>query len=638
MCAIAGLIGTHPVNARAVEAMTDLMAHRGPDDSGIWKSTDGQVALGHRRLAIIDTSDGGHQPMVAGQQVLTFNGEIYNYLEIAEELKASGGTLQTTSDTEVLLAAYRQWGPDCLKRFNGMFAFAIYDGEKQRLFCARDRYGEKPFLFHAREDHFVFASEFKALFAIEEVTIRVDTERLVQFLYHPTQGLDDDCSTLFDGIQQLLPGHYLDLDARTMQWTTGRYWDCHPDKDIAKLSEGEVHARFRELLTDSVRLRMRSDVPLGSCLSGGLDSTAIVCLARRLLGTDTAYDSFTGRFPGTDADEGEWATLAMQTSDATGHEIAPTQEAFRNELPDFAWHNELPVGSASQYAQWCVFRLAGEQGTTVLLDGQGADELLGGYEQMFQPYLESLSAAGEKERIAEEGPLIRDRYPMALNNAAQQAGQALPHPIRHSLAGLLGRGSDFSFGLKSRYARNIRRSDREVKTPAGYHPLTRKLYVESFHTHLPVLLRYGDRNSMAHSREVRLPFCDHRLAEFALSLPAPYLMGGAETKRLLRRSLAGILPEAIRLRWNKQGFLPPHAEWFRDGLLDDTRTIIQSADFQASEMWRPGWWNAVLMRFQGGESHLATMLWRPFYEDAWRRHFLRRVEQQPKYPIFATSG
>ncbi|MDA0239277.1 MAG: asparagine synthase (glutamine-hydrolyzing) [Proteobacteria bacterium] len=638
MCAIAGLIGTRPVNVRAVEAMTDLMAHRGPDDSGIWKSPDGRVALGHRRLAIIDTSDGGHQPMIAGPHVLTFNGEIYNYLEIAAELKTLGIRLTTTSDTEVLLAAYRQWGLDCLKRFNGMFAFAIYDGEKQKLFCARDRYGEKPFLFYAGEDRFVFASEFKALFAVEGIPIHADTQRLVQFLYHPTQGLDDDSATLFDGIQQLLPGHYLDLDIETMQWTTGRYWDCHPNADLAKLPEGDVQAWFRELLTDSVRLRMRSDVPLGSCLSGGLDSTAIVCIARRLLGADAAYDAFTGRFPGTDADEGEWAKLAVQSSHATRHEVVPTQESFRKELPAFVWHNELPVGSASQYAQWCVFRLAGERGTTVLLDGQGADELLGGYEQMFQPYLDSLSAAGEKDLIAQEGPMIQARYPLALNNAVQRTGQALPQGIRHSLAGLTGKGSDFSFGLKSRYAQSIRRSDRAVETPHGFHPLTRKLYVESFHTHLPVLLRYGDRNSMAHSREVRLPFCDHRLAEFALSLPAPYLMGGAETKRLLRRSLDGILPEKIRLRWNKQGFLPPHADWFRDGLLDDTRATIESTDFQTSEIWRAGWWKDVLKRFQGGETHLATMLWRPYYEDAWRRHFLRRVEQQPKHPIFATVG
>lgn len=638
MCAIAGLIGTRPVNADAVKSMTDLMAHRGPDDAGLWKSVDGRAVLGHRRLAIIDTSSAGHQPMVIGQQVLTFNGEIYNYLEVAAELRSSGASLETASDTEVLLAAYRQWGSDCLMRFNGMFAFAIYDGDRQRLFCARDRYGEKPFLFHAMQDRFAFASEFKALFALEDVPIRPNTARLVQFLHHPTQGLDDNDATLFEGIHQLKPGHSLELDLKTMRCKTERYWDCRPRKELSNLSEQDAQAQFRELLTDSVRLRMRSDAPLGSCLSGGLDSTAIVCLARQLLGTDVPYDAFTGRFPGTDADEGEWADQAIIASGASAHEVAPSQASFRDELPDFVWHNELPVGSASQYAQWCVFRLAGDHNTTVLLDGQGADELLGGYEQMFQPYLESLSESGATERINQETPLIQTRYPMALNSTVQRAGQALPQSVRHAIAGITGKGSDVSFGLRSDLARHIRHDDSTVDTPAGFHPLTRKLYVESFHTHLPVLLRYGDRNSMAHSREVRLPFCDHRLAEFVLSLPAPHLMGGAETKRLLRRSLTGILPSAIQQRWNKQGFLPPHGEWFRDGLLRDTQTVIQSTDFQTSSIWRPGWWKHALKRFERGETHLSTLLWRPYYEDAWRRHFLHRVERQPKQPIFANAS
>jgi asparagine synthase (glutamine-hydrolysing) len=358
-----------------------------------------------------------------------------------------------------------------------------------------------------------------------------------------------------------------------LTWRIARYWDVQPDTSVATLSETDAQRRFRDLLTDSVRLRLRSDVPQGSCLSGGLDSSAVVCIARQLLGDDTPYDTFTGRFPGSKADEGEWAEEIIRAAHTQSHVAEPKPEGLLAEIADFAWHNELPVGSASQYAQWCVFRLAKQAGITVLLDGQGADELLGGYEQYFEPYLESL----EPQRRADERARIAARYPLGLSTPRQRLSRRLPRRAAHGLAGTIHTGSDAAFGFAWPVAERMYRSVAKPDGRSSFHPLAAALRHDMMSATLPVLLRYGDRNSMAHSREVRLPFCDHRLAEFVFSLPPAHLMGGAETKRLLRESLAGILPEKIRTRWNKQGFVPPQVDWFRGALGPAVRCDVVDA-------------------------------------------------------------
>jgi asparagine synthase (glutamine-hydrolysing) len=632
MCGIAGLIGDRPVNRDAVAAMTALQAHRGPDDSGLWTSDDGRVVLGHRRLAVIDPTPAGHQPMPSadGRFTLVFNGEIYNYVEIADRLEREGVRLRSRGDTAVLLEAFRRWGPRALESLNGMFAFALWDGATQTLFCARDRFGEKPFLCAHGNGFFAFASEYKALLALRELPVAVDRVRLARFLHRPSVGLDDERDTVFAGIRQLLPGELLALDARTMRVETSRYWSATPDPDAARLSDTDAAARFRGLLTDSVRLRMRADVPQGSCLSGGLDSSAIVCLARRLIGDDAPYHVFTGRFPGTPADEGAHARAVIDATGATAHEVSPTPDGLVAELPAFAWHNELPVGSASQYAQWCVFRLARENGVTVLLDGQGADEMLGGYEQFFRLYLAERRAAGED--VAAEAQAIAARYPQALAGRRESLSRALPPGLRRALARLADRGSDVTFGMARDVAARVSAAERDADTR-----LADAFRRETFVEHLPVLLRYGDRNSMAHSREVRLPFCDHRLAEFALGLPARLHMGEAQTKRLLREAMRGILPETIRTRWNKQGFVPPQALWFRGALARLIDETIADPAFGRDGLWEPRWWHGAVRRFRAGDTSLAATLWRPLIESAWRRHFVDRVRAMPKQPVFAAA-
>ncbi|CAN0517202.1 unnamed protein product, partial [Laminaria digitata] len=382
MCGIAGIAAYSAVNPDAVPAMMSRLGHRGPDGDGIWQSQDRRVVFGHTRLAVIDTSDAGAQPMLdpSGRVALVFNGEIYNYREIALKLRDEGVALRSTCDTEVLLQAYMVWGRAMLAELNGMFAFCIHDSRDQTLFCARDRFAEKPFLFAATDRHFAFASEYKALFALSDVAVDVDETRLMRFLADGRTGLDGGSETAFHGVRQLRGGEYLMLDLRAMDLRIERYWSPLPDPQAAEMSFTDAVGEFRNLLSDSVKLRLRGDVEIGSCLSGGLDSSAIVCLAREILG-DQPYHVFCGRFPGTAADEWEYAEQIIRHTGATPHVSEPTAPDLLSRIGEFAWFNELPVSSTSQFAQWTVFESAKGVGVTVLLDGQGSDELLGGYEQ-----------------------------------------------------------------------------------------------------------------------------------------------------------------------------------------------------------------------------------------------------------------
>ena len=631
MCGIAGIAGLSPVNPAAVQAMTDLMTHRGPDGEGIWQAQDRRLSFGHRRLAVLDLSQQAAQPFQSpdGAYCITYNGELYNYLELADRLKQGGSVFHTSSDTEVVLEAYRQWGEDCLMEFNGMFAFAIYDKRRNVVFCARDRFGEKPFLFVERPGLFAFASEYKALFTLEGVNIDIDQHALLRFFNSPAAGLDHHRLSVFNGIQQLLPAEKLRLDLNDLSWQAERYWHGEPSRQATEIPPEEAVANFREMLTDAVAIRLRSDVPVGSCLSGGLDSSSITCLSRQILGDREPYHVFTGRFPGSPADEGAWADRVVTATHTIQHETSPSAESIARDMGDFIWLNELPVDSASQYAQWCVFKLAAENGVTVLLDGQGADEILGGYEQYFAAYLRSQTTTDDVER------LIRERYPLALSGVDQQWKTSLPFWLRRSLAHTLGRGSDLKFGMGKEFAREIASSQNQS---AGTETLHQTLHQDACNGFLTTLLRYGDRNSMAHSREVRLPFCDHRIADYVFSLPEDLIMGSAQTKYLLREAMRGILPEPIRTRWNKQGFLPPQAQWFRDGLLDMAEDIFNSLDFARNPLWDTKWWQHAAQRLRKGEDALAVQLWKPFISQLWLNLFVKRVKELPKIaPLKADS-
>lgn len=627
MCGIAGIATLRRVNETALRAMTDLLAHRGPDGSGVWLSPDHNLGFGHRRLAIIDVSENGAQPMrdAHGKLTITYNGEIYNYLEIRGELQKAGASFQTQSDTEVILEAFRAWGEACVTKFNGMFAFAIHDSATDTVFMARDRFGEKPLLFTSQAGVFAFASEYKSLLSLTCVRPDIDQARLLRFTLDPTHALDQERQTLFDDIQELRPGETLSLSLRDLSWTTKTYWILPKLNVDDTRSDEETAEAFHYLLQDSIRIRLRSDVPVGSCLSGGLDSGAITCIANDLGNRDHDYHVFTGRFPDTSADEGTWAKHVVDATGVIQHEAFPTGDGLLNELPMFVWHNELPVDSASQFAQWCVFKRAADERVTVLLDGQGSDEILAGYEQYFAAYLHTQASHGHP--LAAEETEIRRRYPDALSTQDNAWKNSIPIAMKRVISKLVGRGSSPLLGMRADWASRL--SDvANDKSQGNLHDALRKDATNGF---LTTLLRYGDRNSMAHSREVRLPFCDHRIIEMVFTLPPERLMGRAQTKRLLRESMRGILPEPIRTRWRKQGFLPPIASWLQGPLGDDVDAVFNSAEFAENPLWDAAWWQSALRRFRNGETTLATSIWKPYYTTQWHRYFVDRVMRAQRY-------
>ena len=578
MCGIAGILSPAGANPGAVQAMTDIQAYRGPDGEGHWTSSDGRCAFGHRRLAIIDLSEGGHQPMVDVERGLsiTYNGEIYNFVELRDRLLGLGHTFRTESDTEVLLSAYAHWGTECLAELNGMFAFAIWDARREVLFCARDRFGEKPFLYAFAAGAFAFASEAKAVALVREVDLSIDAGVLAAFIEDGHTRIDGGERTLFRGVRQLLPAHAMEVRVagdRTEILRTWCYWSVDVDgrERYGTVDPDRAGSELRELMTDSVRLRLRSDVPVGSCLSGGLDSSSLVCLMRQLEpGVDLR--TFTGRFPGDAMDEGHYAAMVVEQCQTNAFEVAPSPERFAAEADQVYWHADFPIGGTSQFAQWCVFHLASQNGVTVLLDGQGSDELLGGYgNAITAAFLKQLWA--QRERRA----WFRERAASARSNPNMFSWPRLllnrPElgSVRDTLRRHTGRSQVTRETLFQpdwfRSARLEREALWSEELRGDESALSSILWTLSFRTMLSSLLRYGDRLSMAHSREVRLPFCDHRIAEFAFGVPPELLLGDGDVKRVLRLAIRGLVPEGIVTR-PKQGFIPPQNGWLIGPLHD----------------------------------------------------------------------
>jgi len=589
--------------------MSERIAHRGPDGSRI-VVRDHRVGLAHRRLAIIDLSDAAAQPMrsPSGAEIV-YNGEIYNYIELRTELKALGVNFQTESDTEVLLAAYDEWGTACLEHLNGMFAFALYDPRRRMLFAARDRFGEKPFYYHRTPDgRFVFASEIKALLAHPNVPCRPQMRSIFRFLRY--KETDRDPETFFEEIWALPPAHFLTLSVDDGRVELHRYWAL-ADTPIDLSPRAELVERYRDLLADSIRIRLRSDVPIGSSLSGGLDSSAIVGYIARACGVEHQH-TFSARFPGHALDEGRYIGDVVAFTRAEGYEVVAVPDAAA--LARTAWHQEQPFLSLSIFAQWSVMRLAREAGVKVLLDGQGADETLGGYHFYLGAHYRELFRRGRWVRLAREVSAYADQN--GLRRLGALSYYALPVEVaRQAKRFVPARGVAREFAA-------VHGGMQEALPRIYRDELRQALYASATSTMLPSLLRYADRNSMAFSREVRLPYLDHRLAEFAFRLPSEMRLHGATTKLILRDAMREYLPGSVRARLDKIGYAPPQRAWllgplcdFVGDLLDDRRT----AD-------RP-WTDAMQVRgawaaFLGGDPRPESEVLRAVSLELWSRQYL----------------
>jgi len=538
MCGIAGVFQFNDIKVDATKAqlMCDVMAHRGPDGEGAWSNQSNSIRLLHRRLSIIDLSDAASQPMISddASTIIAFNGEIYNYIEIRNELIGLGVSFKTNSDTEVLLKSYLQWGVKCLSHLNGMFAFAIWDDTKQELFCARDRFGEKPFHYYYSDDCIVFASEIKSIKAYLP-NIKIDRLKLQNYLDECF--VMDNTTTFFENINALDPASYLIVSKNKFEKHV--YWNIELKEE--KLSFDESREKFIALFNKSIQLRLRSDVPVGGSLSGGLDSSSIVCTLKEL--DIENMQTFSARFK-SELDEGKWIADVSNKTNYTNNEVWPDPSTFLKELEKMIWHHEYPPGSASVFAQWCVMKLPRTKGVKVLLDGQGADEYLAGYDELKYYALWEHYHKGNFKKFFEERNHFKKHY-----GKNKSIGYAfLIDPLLKL------------FGKK----RNVFKYGHSLKQILKY-------YTEN---NLNELLRYADRNSMANSIEVRLPFLDHHLVEFVFSLPMTHVYNHGKTKYILRESMKNILPDSIYNRTDKIGFAPPQNSWMET---DQVREIVKTS-------------------------------------------------------------
>ena len=619
MCGIAGLVSSgQPLDLNQLQAMSRMLVHRGPDDHGEWMTADGLVGLASRRLAILDLTPAGHQPMLSadGTLALVYNGELYNYLELRQELIGQGRRFRSQTDTEVILEAYAEWGEGCVARFNGMFAFAIWDARHRRLFAARDRFGEKPFYYHRSPNRLVFASEIKALLQDPETPRRPELPVVARYL--ETGQLDGDARTFFADICQLEPAHTLLVDASGTLRTT-RYWDVSLNAAAHSTDLPEAADEFRALLFDSIRLRLRSDVAVGSSLSGGLDSSSIVCAARTLLGDDQArQNTFSARYR-SGPDEGRFIQAVVDRTGVASHHVFIDGDEVMKDLERFLWYQDEPVAHTSQYAQWKVMQLSNEAGVTVLLDGQGADEVIGGYPSpSYGAQYADLLQRGRWLQLAGELAAFRRQHGSVRPALRYMGGELLP-------AGVRRRARAEVHGTSRLRVRGINGIERPRRHDANAPRLRNALHTTLTSTSLPSLLRYGDRSSMAFSRETRLPFLDHRLVEFAYGLPSDFLVRHGLTKVLLREAMRDVIPESVRLRTDKIGFATPERQWLSGPLrpwIAEALTGLARRDILDEHVI-----DDQSRRFEAGGP--SGPVWRLANLEAWFRQFIDRVPQQP---------
>lgn len=583
MCGIGGIVypfqssysGTHRGETeQSLQRMARAMAHRGPDGEGFWLQPGGQVGLCHRRLAIIDLSPAAAQPMAFPRSgntryQIVYNGEIYNHPELREQLRKEGYSFHTQSDTEVILAAFDHYGDECVDHFDGMFAFAIWDEEAGELFAARDRFGEKPFYYSLHDGVFTFASEMKALWEAG-VRRQANLQLLFNFItigYTDNPGRPEE--TFFQNVQRLPAGSVLRYYSGTKELEVDKYYDPDPSFQRNDIGDEEALETFDQLLRQSVRYRLRSDVAVGCSLSGGLDSSSILSLASAGRSNDPEspglnrhpLKAFTAVFPGYERDESGFAEQAARNMGIDWYPVRISVDELVRDWDRFAASQEEPFGSASAYAQYRVYEAARHEQISVLLDGQGADETLAGYPRYYKWYWQELF---QKRRLVRSGELkaarrlgVEERFGWKNIVAAlapdiasvllerQYLLAALRHPDLHR---------DF-----------VRAQSHEAyySAPALFN-LNGVLHFNTCIHGLEELLRLADRNSMAHGREVRLPFLSHTLVEFIFSLPAHFKIRQGWTKWLLRKTMDKRLPDPITWRKDKVGFEPPQQAWMKD--------------------------------------------------------------------------
>lgn len=567
MCGIAGIISRNPnhVSTERLKQMTNVLAHRGPDGEGFWLNENNKVGFGHRRLAILDLSEAGKQPMhLFNHYSITYNGEIYNYLELKEKLQQKGYTFRTQTDTEVILAAYDHWKEECLQQFDGMFAFAIWNEQEQTLFAARDRFGEKPFYYFFDGEQFLFASEMKAIWAAG-VEKTIDHSMLLNYIgLGWVKNPSNLSQTFYQNISSLPQSHCIKLNLRNGSNEIVQYWDL--DKETqATLTEAEAIEQFKQLFNTSVQRRLRSDVEVGTSLSGGLDSSSIAAMIEAQIpkpqfqNPNSKIQVFTASFPGFEKDETAYAKQVAEQFQLQHHLVTPTAATLLNDIERLIYHQEEPFQSSSIYAQYKVYELAKQHGIKVILDGQGADETLAGYHKYIHWFLQ--------EKMRASSVVSRELGAFAANNISidwswkNKLAARFPEMAAVQLENKANKELLNNKFITNKYRKSHFNKKSIFKPTVS--KLNDLLYYNTMRNGLEELLRYADRNSMAHGVEVRLPFLSHELVQFIFSLPSHYKIRNGFTKYILRESMKQLLPASIVYRTDKIGYEPPQQQWMQ---------------------------------------------------------------------------
>lgn len=627
MCGICGIVNfdeSAPVDRAVIERMTESIAHRGPDDAGYF--VQGQVGLGHRRLSIIDLSGGG-QPIFNEDHsaAIIFNGEIYNYRTLAAGLSAAGHIFKTRSDTETILHAYDEYGDDCVDQLRGMFGFAIWDRAKRRLLLARDRLGVKPVYYYRNDRFLAFASEIKSLLEIESIPREVDPESLDMYLslrYVPGP------RTMFKSIFRLQPGHILVADDSGVQ--TKKYWDIH-------YADPEPHSpeclleRFKELLDESVRMRLISEVPLGVFLSGGLDSSAILAMMSRSqqIAGGERVKTFSVGYSASGAEEEsanefEYARLAAQSFASDHHEYRLDAKGFADFVPDLVRYLDEPLADPSCIPLYFISKLARER-ITVVLSGEGADEIFAGY-GIYGKMLALDRIYNRSRAFGRIAPWVARVAPSErLRHYVRMCGQPLETRYRGVSRGFSAEGK-----LRLIGSDRTKRSERRLQEIFGGYfdavkdasPLDQMLYVDAKVWLPDDLLIKADKMTMANGLELRVPFLDHKMVEFAATLPNSSKAGGKGGKTLLRTAMRGVLPDAIIDR-PKKGFPIPIGSWLRTSLQQFTRDHLLAPDSACSRYFDRDETARLVREQEQGKVDRSQEIWTLLVFEFWHRHFIQ---------------
>ncbi len=597
MCGIAGILSLRTGNPDLknwLQNMTNILRHRGPDDEGFTFFTNDEIectggkdtpanvyesrypfspqlithnsqpttALGHRRLSILDTSAAGHQPMcdVSKRYWIVFNGEIYNYKEVKAELLFLGHIFFSHSDTEVIIQAYIAWGKDCVLKFNGMWSFAIYDATEKSFFCSRDRFGVKPFYYFISPEYFAFASELKALVSLPFIDKKLNEKAVFDYLVIGQTELESE--GFFKNILELEPSYNLFLkDGKVIKQKYYTLPYNSKNETFSEKKKNEYVGQVSFLIYEAVKLRLRSDVPVGACLSGGIDSSALVCTANNLRNGTDPFHVFTSVFPGSSVDESFWAKKVVEATGAKWHTIETKPSQIFEDYESLIYAQDIPFFGSSTLSQSNVMKLVHDTGIKVTLDGQGADELFSGYGQHF--YVKGLN------------DLQNFNFKELLNldsSGASSTREFTRFLLKKSL-NLWPERLEFKLLKESKYDLQLLNQKFTKNNQNRFHlekafltsNLNQHLYNEYSGPPLKYLMRTADRNSMRYSVESRVPFADdHKLAEYMFSIPSAYKIHQGTSKYLLRESMKGVIPDAIRLRKDKKGFVTPELKWFKE--------------------------------------------------------------------------